>query len=228
MCIVCGWYWLLRKEILESVPGGFIGIHYSLLPKYRGGAPLVWALINGEPEVGLSIFTFAEGVDSGPIWAQERIPVGPDDYISDVLERLEAKSIAALEATYPGILNGTTRPWEQEHTQATYCSMRQPSDGEIHWRAPAREVYNFIRAQSRPYPGTFTWLQGEKLVIWRARREESVYYGTPGQVSKVSADGVHVVCGDNRAVVIETVEQDGIDMKAHKALKSVSIRLLKP
>lgn len=225
LCIVSGWYWLLRQAVLDSVAHGFIGTHFSLLPKYRGGSPLVWALINGEPEVGVSIFSFVEGVDAGQIWAQERVTVGPADYISDVLPRLEHQTIAALEKHLPGILSGALVPAEQDHAAATYCAMRFPADGEIYWRSPAAAVYNFVRAQSHPYPGAFTWFQGEQLTVWRLRLDPAIHYGTPGQVALVAPDGVRVVCGDHRAVILETVGWKGAEEPANRVLKSVSIRL---
>ena len=225
LCFVAGWYWLFGKDILDSVPNGFLGIHFSLLPKYRGSSPLVWALMNGETETGLSLFSIVEGMDAGAIWAQESVPIGSDDYVGDVLACLEKRSINTLHSKYPGILNKTLRSWKQNQDEATYCSWRQPSDGEIYWRASAGEIYNFIRAQSRPYPGAFTRLQEKKLIIWRARRESALHYGTPGQVAKIAGDGVHVICGDHRAIVIESVGWEGVTLNAHQALKSVSIRL---
>jgi methionyl-tRNA formyltransferase len=225
LCMVSGWYWLIGSTVLNSVRHGFIGTHFSLLPKYRGGSPLVWALINGESEVGVSFFSFVEGVDAGRIWAQKLVPVGPDDYVGDILARLEAATLATLDTGYRGILNGEVQPVEQDHSGATYCAMRFPGDGEIYWRSPAADVYNFIRAQSHPYPGAFTWLEGTRLTIWRARRDNAIHYGTPGQVALVTSDGVHVVCGDHHVVILETVERNGIAGDARTVLKSVSIRL---
>ena len=225
LCMISGWYWILSPAILSSVPHGFIGSHFSLLPKYRGGSPLVWALINGEPEVGVSLFSFVEGVDEGCIWAQQRVPVGADEYIGDVLQRLEAATLHTLDTRYRAILNGEVHPVEQDHSAATYCAVRSPCDGEIYWRSPAADVFNFIRAQSHPYPGAFTWLEGVRLTIWRARRDSAIHYGTPGQVSMVTPNGVHVVCGDHRAIIVETVEREGVCEDAAKILKSVSIRL---
>lgn len=225
LCMVSGWYWLIGSGALAAVPHGFIGSHFSLLPKYRGGSPLVWAMINGEPEAGVSFFSFVEGVDAGAIWAQERVAVGPDDYIGDVLARLEAVTLATLEAKYPAILHGQVQPVGQDHAAATFCAMRSSCDGEIYWRSPAADVYNFIRAQSDPYPGAFTWLDGMRLTIWRARRDSRIHYGTPGQVAMVTPEGVHVICGDHRAIIVEAVERDGLRGDAHKVLKSVSIRL---
>jgi len=225
LCLVVGWYWLISEEILRLIPYGFIGIHYSLLPKYRGGSPLIWAIINDEREVGFSLFSFAEGIDDGPLWAQGTVTVEDGDYVSDTLRKLEEKTIEVLLKKYPSIINGTITPVEQRHELATYCAQRLPNDGNVNWYKPARYVYNFIRAQSDPYPGAFTWYENGMLRIWKARLFEYEYSGTPGQVAKIDSDGVYVICGDNRAVIVEEVEIAGKRGEAKKFIKSIKARL---
>ncbi len=209
LCLVVGWYWLISNTVLDTVPFGFIGIHNSLLPKFRGGSPLIWPIIRGEREVGFSFFSFTPGMDDGPIWAQESVSVAEHDYISSVLKRLENKAIDVLRATYPQLLNCSIKPVEQNHELATYCAQRFPSDGNINWHEPARSVYNFIRAQSDPYPGAFTYFEGKELRIWKARLFRNTYFGTPGQVARIASDGVYVICGDDRAIILEEVELGG-------------------
>ena len=225
ICFVVGWYRIIKKGTLEAVPGGFLGIHHSLLPKYRGGSPLVWAMINGEKSVGTSLFSFTEGMDEGDIWAQEEVAVGDNDYISDILVRLEEKAIAILREKYTDILDGKLKPRSQNHNEATFCSSRTPDDGLIDWNKNAKEIYDFIRAQSEPYPGAFTFLDGKKLVIWRTRPDNRIYYGRPGQVAERSADSVSVICGDNRPITLETVGLDGVKYPAGEIVKSIKTRL---
>lgn len=224
LCFVVGWYWLISPETLAAVPHGFLGIHYSLLPKYRGGAPLVWQIINHETEAGASLFSFADGLDDGDIWARWTVPIGPDDYVQDVLDRLEEKTISALRETYPMLLAGRIQPVPQAHASATYCALRLPEDGNIDWRSAARDVYAFIRAQSRPYPGAFTYYGTRKLIIWTARRFPQPYFGTPGQVARPGRDGVVVVCGDHRAILLDEVEYDGTTGPAAELIKSIRAR----
>src|SRR5947207_2003809 len=140
ICFVMGWYWLLGEDLLASIPHGFLGFHFSPLPKYRGGSPLVWQLINGEPNVGLSLFSFSPGMDEGEIWAQRTLAVGPDDYIGDVLAKLERETVSVVEEVYGKILDRKIRPVPQDHTQATYCSVREPSDGFVDWQKPAVDI----------------------------------------------------------------------------------------
>lgn len=206
LCIVAGWYWLISDKTLNTVPHGFIGIHNSLLPKLRGAAPLVWTLIRGEKEAGVSMFSFTPGMDDGPIWAQASVPVEPTDYVADVLAKLEKRTIDMFRETYPAILTGEATPAEQDHSLATYCAPRTSKDGNIDWQQPAQQVYNFIRAQSSPYPGAFTYFEGGWLTVCRARIFPHQYCGTPGQVARITDDGVYVICGDHTAIILEEVQ----------------------
>jgi len=225
LCLVVGWYWLIGPEALTAVPSGFIGIHNSLLPKYRGGSPLIWPIINGDKEVGFSFFSFTPGMDDGPIWAQGRVSVEDDDFIWDILAKLENKTIEVLRENYMHILKGTITPVEQDHTRVTYCAQRFPYDGNIDWHKPAKDVYNFVRAQSDPYPGSFTYVDGQLLRIWKARRFEETYYGTPGQVARLSDEGVYVICGDHRAIILQEVSLGDQRGKAGNFIKSIKSRM---
>ena len=225
LCMVVGWYWLISKRAIESVPFGFIGIHNSLLPKCRGGSPVVWSIIKGEPEVGVSFFSITPGVDDGPIWAQESVPVEEDDYISSVLEKLENKTIDILQGMYHQILNGNVEPVDQNHGAATYCAQRFPIDGNINWHESAQDVYNFIRAQSDPYPGAFTYLEGQELKIWRAKTFQNPYFGRPGQVARIDSKGVYVICGNDHAVILEEVELSRKRGKASDIIRSIRSRM---
>lgn len=224
LCLVVGWYWLIGASILSSVPRGFVGIHNSILPKFRGGSPLVWAMINGDSEVGFSLFSFTPGMDDGPVWAQGRVSVDVHDDISAVLERLENKTVEVLRQAYLPLLNGQLEPFEQKHDDASYCAQRLPTDGNIDWRRSAYDVYNFIRAQSEPYPGSFTYLDAMQVKIWKAKLFDKTYFGTPGQIARISSEGVYVVCGDDRAIVLDEIEIGGNRGRAADLIKSIKGR----
>jgi len=225
LCIVVGWYWLISKETLNVVPYGFLGLHNSLLPKYRGAAPLVWAIINDEKETGISLFSFTEGMDDGDIWAQEKVSIKDDDYISDILNKIEDKGAYLFKTKYKDILEAKIEPKSQKHEEATYCAMRFPFDGEIDWNKPARYVYNYIRAQSEPYPGAFTYYNDKKLIIWKAKDSGITYYGKPGQVAMINEEGVFVVCGDNYPVIIKEVQLEHEQkVAANEVVKSFKTR----
>lgn len=224
LCLVVGWYWLIGASTLSSVPRGFIGIHNSILPKFRGGSPLVWAMIRGEDEVGFSLFSFTPGMDDGPIWAQGRVQIDVHDDISTVLERLENETVEVLRRAYVPLLSGELTPLEQDHEGASYCAQRLPTDGNIDWRRSARDVYNFIRAQSDPYPGSFTYLDAARVKVWKARLFDKTYFGTPGQIARISSEGVYVICGDDRAILLDEIEIEGQRGRASDMIKSIKGR----
>jgi methionyl-tRNA formyltransferase len=226
ICLVVGWYWFISHEVLGKVPSGFWGIHNSLLPRYRGAAPVVWSMINGESQTGISLFKLTEGRDDGPIIGQRAVDIVTDDYIADVLAKIETAAVSQLSEVWLPLLAGKVRSVAQDESAATYCAVRTPDDGLIHWSRPAGEVYNFIRAQSTPYPGAYTFLSsGLKLSIWRARPAAERYYGTPGQVAEIRADGVYVICGDQRPLLIEEVSEGSEHVAAASVLKSSKLRL---
>ena len=223
---VCGWYWIIPTSLLFVPPLGFVGIHFSLLPKYRGGAPVVWAMINGEEECGFSLFRFDKGMDSGPLFAQQRVAVGKDEYISDILKKIEDAALSSIEDLFPAILQGKVNPAPQISGQASYGAQRLPEDGKINWQWGQQRIYNFIRAQSRPYPGAYTLLEGKRLHIWRVRSLAGDYYGMPGQVAAFEEDNAIVVCGDNKTLLLEETSLDGVSCTAKGALESISRRLM--
>lgn len=220
LCIVVGWYWVLKPDLLNLVPHGWLGIHASLLPKYRGGAPLVWAIINGEEKTGLSLFYFDEGMDTGDIVAQKEVSIEFEDTIADVLAKVEARSLEIVKENYPLLLSGNAVRLKQDHTQATYVALRQPSDGKIDWNQPAQLNNNFIRAQTHPYPGAFCYLDEKMIRIWSAKPFAFPYYGTPGQVVMVEKDYVVVACSGGTSLCLLKVSEEGLsEMNAPQVLK---------
>ncbi len=207
LVVVSGWYALISEDLLGSVPRGFVGLHGSALPAYRGHAPIVWQMIQGCPSVGLSLFQFGAGIDDGPIWAQARIPVGPDDYIADVLAKIEDAAAEMIRGNLRAVLGGIDWAQPQGAAGASYCGMRTPSDGKIDWRWPAEQIHDFIRAQSDPYPGAYTTLDGDRVIIWRAQPAEGISYGTPGQVVRLETGRAIVACGEGTALRLEKTER---------------------
>ena len=168
LLVVVGWYYMVPASLRALAPLGCVGIHGSLLPRYRGGAPLVWALINGERETGMTLFHFTDGVDDGDIVGQIAFPVGTRDTIADLLAKGEAASLQLIVEYIPRFANGTAPRVPQDHSQATVVPQRSPDDGEIDWNWDAAHIDRFIRAQTRPYPGAFTVINGKRVRIWSA------------------------------------------------------------
>jgi len=210
LAIVCGWYSMIPADTRAAARRGFIGVHNSLLPRYRGAAPLVWAMLHGEREVGLSMYTLTGGMDDGDIWAQTATPVGPDDYIGEVLGRLEDACDKMIGDVYPRILNDDIKPVPQDASKATYGTLRSRDHGRIQWHEPAERIYRWIRAQSKPYPGAFTSCEGRRLTIWQVHPFASRYYGRPGEVVRGPSGEIMIICGDDRALVVDAMQfEDG-------------------
>lgn len=224
ICIVVGWYWLIGNETLNDVPYGLLGIHNSLLPKYRGGSPLIWSIINGEKNVGFSMFSFTEGMDEGDVWFQYKFELKQKDDIESVLEKFDTGAVELLKKKYKKILSGELKPKPQNHQEATYCAQRKPDDGIIDWNKSANQIFNFIRAQSHPYPGAFTIYKNKKLIIWKAIINSETYFGTAGQVARISNEGVTVICGDNKSITIKDIEYDGERIAANALIKTINTR----
>lgn len=225
ICFVAGWYYILSEKLLNSVPNGFIGIHHSLLPKYRGGSPLVWSIINGDKFTGTSIFKFSSGVDDGPVYAQQEIEITNIDYVADVLGKCNTAAIDLLAKNFASIVDGSLKAQVQNLKESTFCALRTPDDGLINWSWEAQKVYNFIRAQAPPYPCAFTFFESEKLSILEAELLHEIFYGTPGQVVSSGANGVNVVCADNKILILKKVSYKGSIANAGEIIKSITTRL---
>ena len=196
---VLGWYHIIPRSIRAVAP--VLGIHYSLLPDYAGGAPLVWALINGESEVGATLFQLDGGVDTGPILGQVRVSVGPRETIATLYRRVGEASLEMMREALAAWTRGEAAPEAQPTDGRRRCAQRGPEDGVIDWRRPAAAVDRWVRAQTRPYPGAFTTLAGERVHIWEATPAGPVE-GAPG----VAAEGGVVPCGDGEGLRLMEVE----------------------
>jgi methionyl-tRNA formyltransferase len=225
LCVVNGWYKLINDKVLAFPSHGFIAVHNSLLPKYRGGAPLVWALMNGDEKVGSSIFYLSEGMDDGDIVSQVELKVNPNNYIRDVANNLQVLVLEEFEKIWPKILDNSQVRKPQNHAEASYCAQLTSKDGKIDWRKPAIHIYNQIRAQSLPYPCAYARLGETTIPIISAEPFENKLHGFPGQVALILDDGVVVACGNNTGIKIKEVLKNNISEKASFVLNSISLRL---
>lgn len=212
LMLVVGWRYLIPAEVYEHIPLGCYVFHDSMLPVYRGFAPTVWAILNGEDQTGVTLFAIGPSVDDGDIIDQKPIAIGPDDAVADVMERVTLAALEILETALPSLISGTAARTPQEHERATYTCKRLPSDNVIDWSADTMAIYNLIRAVTRPYPGAFTHLDGRKLIVWGARRLDVVpkYVGRiPGRVVDIRrGEGVVVLTGDG-ALLLTTIQIEG-------------------
>lgn len=221
---VCGWYWLLDAELLEAVPQGLWGAHNSLLPLYRGNAPLVWSIINGDAEVGCTVFRISRGMDDGQVLHQVRVSNSETETVGSLLPKIEERLLEELPSKWAALLDGQADLRNQDETAATYCGMRTPDDGLIDWKKPAREVHDFIRAQSDPYPCAFSYLSGEKVCFVKSRVFPATFFGTPGQVLQRNKDSVLIACGRNTALEVLAVRMKDQDVMPSQAIRSLKSR----
>ena len=205
---VCGWYWLLgRSEVGHEAPPLY-GIHNSLLPTYRGGAPLVWAIIDGVDKIGSTLFRLSPGMDDGPIVTQVHYQLKQDDTIAGVINFLENAYIEVLPDIWSSLVEGSAVLVDQIESSATYSAQRHPEDGEIDWRWSAKSIHNFIRAQSAPYPGAFTIFRGERITFDRAALFDAPYACQPGQILLGKPEGVLVGCGESTALWVKEAHDE--------------------
>jgi methionyl-tRNA formyltransferase len=209
LIVVIGWYYLVPRAFRDAARLGAVGIHASMLPRYRGGAPLVWAVLRGETDTGVTMFHLDDGVDTGDVIGQQPIPIAFEDDISKILEKATAASITLVRQYIPRLADGSAPRIAQDHSRATVVPQRTPSDGRLVWgNLDARAAYNWIRAQSRPYPGAFTTLAGSEIKIWRARPPVTPARtgAVPGTILPSDHQGIAVACADNSVLLLEEIE----------------------
>ena len=227
IAFVCGWYQLLDSESLGMLRLGAWGVHNSLLPKYRGGSPLNWSIINGDKTVGASVFQLSERTDAGGLLFQVRVENRPEDDISTILHKIETQLVSELPDRWLELIQGFALVVDQDESQATYSGQRIERDGLIDWSRNAQYVHNFVRAQTLPYPCAFSFLDNERLNVVRTRVYPGVHFGTPGQVlQRFPERGSVLVCaGGYSAIEILRVHRGNGPVAASDVIRSSSVRL---
>lgn len=165
--IVAAYGQILPKEILTLPKFGCINIHASLLPKYRGAAPINWAIIRGEQETGITIMLMDEGMDTGPVLLQQALPIGPKDTAGSLTEKMSDLGARLLAEALPRIVSGELTPRQQDHAGATLAPLLKKEEGLIDWSLPAADILNRVRGL-HPWPGAYTFLEGVLIKIIEA------------------------------------------------------------
>lgn len=226
LMFVVSWRFMIPASVYQRPRLGTFVFHDSLLPEYRGFSPTVWAIINGEDHTGVSLFEIADGVDEGDIIAQERVPIGPDDTIAAVMEQVTHTYLDLLEQNLDNLLRGTAPRYPQDHSRATYTTKRLPEDNLIDWSGPTEQAFNLIRATSTPYSGAYTFLDGQKIRVWSAKRlsiSRSYIGRIPGRVVEVwPEEGSVVLAGDGSLLLTEVQLEGGEVVCATDVLNRLS------
>jgi methionyl-tRNA formyltransferase len=203
-CLIVVAYGKILPSWLIRLPQfGAVNLHGSLLPKYRGAAPIQWAVANGESETGVCTMQIDEGLDTGPVYLCEAAAIQPDETVAQLSARLSQLGSELMIRTLAGIGSGSLRATPQNHSQASLAPMIQKADGFIDWKSEARTIHNRVRAFN-PWPGSWTRFRGVSCRILKSRVGKTVEGKSyPGQIS-VTKGTVSVACGDG--VQLELIE----------------------
>ncbi|WP_415938425.1 methionyl-tRNA formyltransferase [Streptomyces sp. 039-1] len=189
------WRTVLPPEVFDLPPHGTLNVHDSLLPAYAGFSPLIWALINGEREVGVTAHRMNAELDAGDVLLQRAVPVGPADTVTDLFHRTVDLITPVVTESLDLIASGRAHWIPQDRSRASFFHKRSPEDSRIDWTWPAEDLERLVRAQSDPYPNAFTHHRGERLCIVEATVSRGCYGGTPGRIFIREGDGIVVVAG---------------------------------
>jgi UDP-4-amino-4-deoxy-L-arabinose formyltransferase/UDP-glucuronic acid dehydrogenase (UDP-4-keto-hexauronic acid decarboxylating) len=200
---------LIPEAILRLAPLGAYNLHGSLLPKYRGRAPVNWMIANGEREGGVTLHHMVTRADAGDIVAQRAVAIDDDDTALTLYRKLVPLGVGLIREFHPLIAAGCAPRRAQDLAQGSYYGRRRPEDGRVDWRWPARRIANLVRAVTHPYPGAFCFFAGRKLLIWQAAVvAEAGTRSEPGTVIAVREDGVEVAAGEG-ALLLRRVQLEG-------------------
>ena len=212
-CIVAAYGKILPEWMLSIPRLGCINVHASLLPKYRGAAPINWAIANGERETGVTVMQMDAGLDTGAMLARRAVEIGNDETAAELSSRLAELGAGLLSETLRRLELGEVQPVPQNNSEATYAPMLKREDGLIDWSQTAGQIANRIRA-FQPWPGCHTILGQHRLIIWRAHASgeaqsisESAF--PPATITGMNKTGITVACGGASALHIEELQIEG-------------------
>ena len=204
---------ILPRSILEIPRRGAVNVHASLLPKYRGPAPIQWALIRGEKETGVTTMLMDSGVDTGDILLKATTPIDPMDTADTLHTRLSHMGAELLVETVLGLWDGTLFPHAQRHNEATYAPLLKKEDGRINWKQNAEEIDAFIRAMT-PWPGAYCFVDDRRLKIINARPlAGAVHQQRPGTVLDTFPDELRIACSGGALLVTKVQGASGKRME---------------
>src|SRR5215831_6941620 len=210
LIVVIAYGQILPETVLDLPKHGCINVHTSLLPKYRGAAPIQWAIANGDAETGATVMKMDAGLDTGPILSMRRTPILPADDSQILHDRLAQLGAELLIETIPDYVAGKIQPQSQPAEGWTYAAKIKKEDGQIDWSQPAQKIWNRLRAFT-PWPGAYTFLNSEPklhlLKIWKADIVEK--NGPHGEILSADKTGVVVACGEKALRILELQREGG-------------------
>lgn len=195
---------ILPQSVLDLPPYGCLNVHASLLPKYRGAAPIQWTILNGDSEAGVTIMQLDKGMDTGDMLSKASLRVEPEDTTGSLFEKLAHLGAKLLVQTLSDLSSGQITPKSQDEALATYAPMLGKADECLDWHSSAVKLHNQVRGLS-PAPGAYTWCGGQRLKIWRTQPQPDETDGrfTPGQIVQIQPDYFAVCTGEGLLRVYE-------------------------
>jgi methionyl-tRNA formyltransferase len=219
--VVAAYGLILPRNVIESFPYGCINIHASLLPRWRGAAPIQHALLAGDTETGISIMRMDEGLDTGPVYLTQAIPIAADETAASLHDKLAELGASMITGAMSAIASGQLQPRPQPAEGATYAHKITREQARIRWTQPAEEIERAIRAYN-PFPGAFSHLDQHLVKVWAARLDAGAA-APAGQVIDVSDAGIVVVCGRGALRLTELQRQGGKRLPAAEFLRGFPI-----
>ncbi len=217
--------YLLPDAILNWATIGAFNLHGSLLPKYRGRAPVNWMLVNGEREAGMTLHYMVARADAGDIVAQRSCVIDDSDTALTLYRKLVPLGAEIMREYHPLIVTGRAPRTKQDLSHGSYFGRRRPADGRIDWRWPARRIFNLVRAVTHPYPGAFCFAAGKKLFVWETRiANEARVRGLPGELVGEKAGGLESAAGQGSLIETRAQLEGGIEGEAREVLGAPNAR----
>lgn len=212
---------MLSEDVLSLAPKGGFNLHGSLLPRYRGRAPVNWALLNGETETGVTLHKMVKRPDAGDIVGQQKVAIAESDTALTLHKKVLEAAQVLLKQQLPTLKNGTATFTKQNEADASYFGRRTAADGEILWHKSAREIDNLVRAVTEPYPGAFSYLGQRKLIVWRSRVLDTQHDKQPGTV--LSTSPLIIACGDGALEIVAGQGESGLYVQGSRLALEMGI-----
>ena len=206
LIFVVGWSQLVRDPFIAIAREAVLGMHPTLLPRHRGRAPIPWAILSGLATTGVTLFEIVDATaDSGPNIGQVEIEIAPNETATTLFEKVSDAHVDLIRTYVPELIARSAPRIPQDPTRASAWPKRTPADGLIDWETRACYLDDWVRAQTRPYPGAFTFAGDERVIVWKARPVEVDGAAPAGTVLERRSDGVVVACGEG-GLLLEEVE----------------------
>ena len=207
VAVVVAYGRILPLSLLETPRYGCVNVHFSLLPEYRGAAPVNWAIVNGATQTGITTMFMDEGLDTGPVLLQEATPIGPDETAPELLARLSINGAELLSQTLRRLHE--LAPQTQDHTQASFAPILTREDGLLDWSQTAQALVWRVRGL-QPWPNAFTLFRGAKLILWHATASDATTdAASAGTIIAAKGDDLRVACGDGTVLHIQELQPEG-------------------